>query len=207
MKICSYCGSEHKVVSFKDAGYFCNKHHKMMHRHGRIIENHRRIKNEIVECEDYSEIILRNNKGEEVGRAKIDTEDVDMCKQYKWHMNGTGYVAAIYGGKTYLLHRLIMRTESGVVDHFNHDTLDNRKSNIRNTTSQINILSRGRLSRINTSGATGVSWSKSKQKWKAYITLNQKQVHIGYFTSINIAINERKNFIDREFGKGEINWI
>jgi hypothetical protein len=37
------------------------------------------------------------------------------------------------------------------------------------------------LSKNNQSGAKGVCWSKEKVMWRAYVTLNRKQKHLGYF--------------------------
>ncbi len=39
----------------------------------------------------------------------------------------------------------------------------------------------------NSSGCTGVNWSKDKNKWHAKIYLRGKRVHLGYFTSLEKA--------------------
>lgn len=86
-----------------------------------------------------------------------------------------------------LLHRVIMQRVIGrnlhateLIDHIDGDTLNNRRSNLRIVNnSQNNINSRKR--RTNTSGYKGVSWSKDKSKWMAYINPGHKQIHLGYY--------------------------
>lgn len=68
----------------------------------------------------------------------IDKEDFDKVNSLPntWGVNKSGsnllYVIGTANGITYSLHRFIMNCPAGmVVDHINHDTLDNRKSNLR----------------------------------------------------------------------------
>ena len=48
-----------------------------------------------------------------------------------------------------------------------------------------------KVSPYNTSGITGVSWKKQRNKWKAYINVNRKQIHLGYFTEKDDAVRAR----------------
>ena len=43
----------------------------------------------------------------------------------------------------------------------------------------------------NTSGYKGVSWSKEKEKWSAYIDIHNKRTFLGYFNSITEAVKVR----------------
>ena len=43
-----------------------------------------------------------------------------------------------------------------------------------------------------TTGHTGVSWSKSVGKYRAYITLDRRQIYLGSFDHIEDAIAARK---------------
>jgi hypothetical protein len=49
-----------------------------------------------------------------------------------------------------------------------------------------------RLNRNNTSGHPGVSWMNSKQKWRARISLDRKECHIGVYDSLEEAIKARE---------------
>jgi hypothetical protein len=73
--------------------------------------------------------------------AVVDAADETLVRQFKWHaqQNGMGgfYAAASIkdadGRWAHLsMHRLITGAPKGkVVDHINHDTLDNRRENLR----------------------------------------------------------------------------
>lgn len=76
-------------------------------------------------------------------------------------------------------------------DHINPDnTLDNRKSNLRPATTFEQAQNKGEYAN-NTSGIKGVSWDKLRHKWKAYIGVNNKTVHLGLFVDKNEAIKTR----------------
>ena len=86
------------------------------------------------------------------------------------------------------MHRVIMDASKGMqVDHIDHNTLDNRRSNLRLCTTAQNAMNRG-VSISNTSGYKGVGWDKVNTKWKAYIRVNTKLLHLGYFNSKNDAV-------------------
>lgn len=47
------------------------------------------------------------------------------------------------------------------------------------------------LSKANTSGKTGVSYSESKGVWTAYITVNYNNIYLGDFARFEDAVNVR----------------
>jgi hypothetical protein len=59
-----------------------------------------------------------------------------------------------------------------------------------------------RIFKTNTSGITGVSWNKRKNKWRANIYHNSKSKHLGYFESKQDAYHARKNAEKILWGKG-----
>jgi hypothetical protein len=68
--------------------------------------------------------------------ALVDRDDALKVMQYRWYANpnpmGGYYAMASVAGRTVYMHRLIMDAPKGrVVDHRNHDTLDNRRENLR----------------------------------------------------------------------------
>ena len=117
----------------------------------------------------------------------IDWEDYKRISKYKWYAAKSGknfYGQREYKNKPIKLHRFIMNvTDSNkVIDHINHDTLDNRKSNLRICTQAEN--SRNTLkSNSNTSGFKGVVFNKSNGKYRSRITFNRKLIHLGYYNS------------------------
>jgi hypothetical protein len=81
------------------------------------------------------------------------------------------------------MHREILRPPGHlVVDHINHNGLDNRKANLRHATRAQNNFNRLIIIREDSSSKyKGVSWRKRKKKWRARICINGERKHIGYF--------------------------
>ena len=53
----------------------------------------------------------------------------------------------------------------------------------------------------NTSGYVGVSWIKSRRKWKSQIKINYKTYNLGDFKNITDAVTARINAEIKYFGK------
>ena len=107
------------------------------------------------------------------------------------------------------MHRLITGCPIGMkVDHINHNTLDNRKENLRICTQQQNSFNRQKYSR-NTSGCIGVNIDKRRDKWFAQIMINGRTKFLGYYKDKQSAIVARKKAEEEYFGeyanKEEIN--
>jgi hypothetical protein len=49
----------------------------------------------------------------------------------------------------------------------------------------------------NTSGYSGVNWSKAKKKWHAKICIDYKRIHLGYFADISDAIIAYENALKK----------
>ena len=153
--------------------------------------------NEIIEYEDYAEMILYNRRYEERAKALIDLDDIDKVKNIKWCLKSNGYV---HNGKIHL-HRFIMDCPDDMfVDHINRNKLDNRKSNLRICTRQQNNFNRGIRSN-NTRGIIGVSFDRRKNKWRARIQVDRREKYLGYFNTKEEAIQARKNAEIEYFGE------
>jgi hypothetical protein len=76
------------------------------------------------------------------------------------------------------------------IDHINHDREDNQIKNLRVVTRSDNMRNAGK-SKGNTSGATGVCWSKQNNKWKAQIGVAGGNKNLGFFTNKDEAIEAR----------------
>lgn len=102
------------------------------------------------------------------------------------------------------IHRLVWIAFNGnigdglVIDHINHNILDNNLSNLRLVTIQDNLKNKKKSPR-NTSGVTGVSWDNQRKKWLAQICVNGKNTYIGRFDNIEDAISKRKE-AEKEHG-------
>lgn len=141
---------------------------------------------------------IKLNKGK---YAIIDDKDFDYLNQWKWFLNENGYAVRTeytrmgycnYKNKRVYMHREINNTPDNLqTDHINHNMLDNRRVNLRTVTNQKNAFN-AKLSKANTSGIKGVSWSIERKKWCSYIHINNKAIPLGRFINIEDAILARK---------------
>ena len=130
----------------------------------------------------------------------FDIEDYDIIKNFTWSINNRGYLLNKEGQ---LFHRVILdlykqEDNECVVDHINHNKLDNRKKNLR-ICQQIDNAHNLRLSINNTSGVTGVQWMKDRNKWRAFITIENKKKYLGDFYNKEEAIKARKEAEEKYF--------
>ena len=138
--------------------------------------------------------------------AIVDSEDFNELDKLKWFAhdvvgNKTFYASSSMNCKGIVMHRQIMNTPKGMsVDHINHNTLDNRKENLRNCTRSQNMMN-SRIYSNNKSGTTGVSFFKSQNKWISKITFNKKRIYLGLFVKIEDAIKARKDAEIKYFGE------
>lgn len=106
-----------------------------------------------------------------------------------------GYLHIKIDGKLYLCHRLAWVYMYGDIpeniDHINHIRDDNRIVNIRNVSKLENNRNQS-IMPTNTSGVTGVSWHKTLNKWRCFINVNNKQVHLGVYDDFELACLVRK---------------
>ena len=72
------------------------------------------------------------------------------------------------------------------IDHINCLRSDNRISNLRQASRAENVRNT-RKYKNNTSGVKGVSFHKSKGKYRAYISVEGKQFNLGYFHALEDA--------------------
>ena len=122
--------------------------------------------------------------------AIVDPEDFERLNKHKWHavrQNNTFYAIRCSGlrnkTKFIRMHREIIRPPHHlVVDHINHNGLDNRQANLRPPTRAQNNYNRLAIRRKDsTSKYKGVAWKKEKKKWRAQIYFNGKLIFLGYF--------------------------
>lgn len=123
---------------------------------------------------DYKLIPLNNGEF-----SKVDNEDFEKLKDINWNVMNNGYCENKEFG---LMHRYIMNTPKGMhTDHINHDTLDNRKSNLR-----IVNRSENNWNQIKHKGISkykGVHWHKASSKWMGRISHFNKSIYLGLFTN------------------------
>ncbi|HEX4501069.1 MAG TPA: AP2/ERF family transcription factor [Scandinavium sp.] len=119
--------------------------------------------------------------------AIIDTEDFVRLSQWNWRVtvNSCDFYAVRNGKnkKNVYMHRQIIGCKPKEhADHKNHDTLDNRKNNIRKCTRTQNMCNR--KAQINCkSGFKGVVWRPTSKKWSAGINYESRHIALGCFNT------------------------
>ena len=157
---------------------------------------------------DTTAIFLRRNNGV-VLECLIDTKDLPIADQFatrRWCAfkpnKKTGYRSTFYCvmvfskslGRTWregpivakmvFLHRLIAQAKPGqLVDHWDHNGLNDHESNLRISTYSKNGLNRVGPDTDTTSGFRGVCWDKNRNSWMASVKVNHRNRFLGRYTS------------------------
>lgn len=132
--------------------------------------------------------------------ALVDDEDFEELSQWKWSVSekSKGRFYAVRrrsksdppNPKQIKMHRQITQAPDGlVVDHLNHNTLDNRRDNLRVCTQQENAQNR-----LYDPFAKGYRWMPERNKWRAFLKRNKKFIHLGCFDLEEQAKQAVENF-------------
>lgn len=112
----------------------------------------------------------------------IDDEDYDKVSKYEWHYS-SGYAVNSFNLR---VHRLIMNPPHNlVIDHINHNRLDNRRSNLKICTQFEN--SQNKCHAKATYG--NVYSNKNVTKWYACNMIDGKKVQSKYYDTFEEADN------------------
>lgn len=148
---------------------------------------------DIRKCGDHIEIKFKNRYGDVKGIGKIDKEDLGLILNKYVNLMNNGYISVRENKTNIGLHRILMKAKSSdIVDHINGIRSDNRKCNLRILDNSKNGINRSRH-KNNHSGHRGVFWNDKipTPKWMAYITVNWKRKHLGFFERYEDAVLAR----------------
>lgn len=113
-----------------------------------------------------------------------DDADHHRIAGMKVYIRGQDYKYAhvSIGGKIVLLHRLFTDAPKGMlVDHINHNTLDNRQENLRLCTRSQNMWNRKRACGVSKYKGVVRYQHRARGLWGAAIVLNNQRMHLGTF--------------------------
>ncbi len=117
--------------------------------------------------------------------AVVDTDDYYRLSNHQWHAvasTHTFYAISNIKGKRVAMHRVITGAPDHLmVDHIDHNGLNNCKSNLRLCSPAQNCCNANPRHRAS-SKYKGVGWHKTRKKWTAVVQVNKKAYHIGYFS-------------------------
>lgn len=119
--------------------------------------------------------------------ALVDFKDYRLLSKFTWCYLKTGYAVRVSSRlnpprKTLYMHREIMKPPDGmVVDHINHNKLDNRRRNLRVITQAENCQNYNNPNR-------GVHFNNSRNRFIAKLKLGRRSIHLGTFKSYEDAV-------------------
>lgn len=150
-------------------------------------------------------------------RSLVDPDDYEWASAFKWsalRCPRTGKFRAMRQARsddgrrrTTYLSREIMGLKHGdlrEVDHVNHDTLDDRRSNLRILTSDAN--KRWQPSRGGSSDYVGVVWDRDREMWRAQIAVKGRAINLGRYATEGAAAMARDLYVRRHQTGHEINF-
>lgn len=160
------------------------------------------MKNEVIQVDERTAIIkiIYKNKAYD---CIVDIEDLEKVSAIKgtWHLtvDAKGYISGVRTKiqkdgvrKQYWLHNLVMTksNENNVIDHIDHNVLNNSKTNLREVTPQENSTNCSIQKENNASGYRNIYAERGKfrvrilgKSFGTYKTLNE---------AIQVADRERK---------------
>ena len=148
--ICKVDGCQHHVCNEKN-GYCCH-HNVTFVRKGHV--TYERRQGADYEIQGDTTLIYLNK--ERTLHTVIDTSDLPLISNYSWCLSNGYAVASVAttrnntNGSRQLHHYLMNKKGSGLsVDHINRNRLDNRRTNLRLVTQQVNMNNISRRKDVN----------------------------------------------------------
>ena len=141
--------------------------------------------------------------------AIVNNQDFKWLNKFKWYASvSRGYFRAarkLDGKKIYMSREIANKYEDicgFIIDHINHNTLDNRRRNLRLVTKSQN-LANSKIIRKNRSIHKGLTWKKGH--WEVRIQVGGKMYYPGCTKDIKEAIKIYNTAAKKYFGNYAFN--
>lgn len=174
MYVCEQCG---RLLNRKIKAYghvYCYKHYHQMKKLGKFLDDNPRTtydRNEIHIVDDTAYVYVFDKYCNHIATGVCDAEDVPKIRYVKWKLSASGYLCNTpKTGSNLHFSRVVLNTDQ-FVDHINHNTLDNRKQNLRIVTKAQNQMN---------SNYRGVDY-RENGTWIARIKLHGKALNLGSY--------------------------
>lgn len=107
--------------------------------------------------------VIKSTKNKEF---LVDVDDLRLVKQFHWHISKNGYPVRNRDKKP--LHRILINPSANqIVDHINHNKLDNRRGNLR--ISDYSVNGYNKRPKAGASGEPFVIYNKHNQYYNVVI--------------------------------------
>ena len=126
--------------------------------------------------------------------AIVDDEDYEWLSQWKWHAYWNRHTRSYYAVrnsrhgrhryKIYMSRQIMGLTykDGKIIDHRNHNTIDNRMANLRVVSQQENVWNIGKPKK-------GYQKRRDKESYCARIIVNKRYIGLGEYPSAKQAHN------------------
>lgn len=165
------------------------------------------VRHEVVQPLNESYRLIPLTRGQ---NAIVDVADFEWLDQWNWHAWWDATTNSFYAMRNdystltpvmLRMHRVILACNlDEMVDHQNHNTLDNRRNNIRKCSGVQNAWNRRNRS-TNKTGYKGVSFRKDTGRWRAGICAHLTRKWLGNFTSAEDAARAYDEAARRIYGE------
>jgi hypothetical protein len=135
------------------------------------------------------------------GKAKVDANDYHWLSDYSWKLV-SGYAMTEVDGKWIGMHRMIMSVNNSslLVDHEDHDTLDNTRENLRVVTKSQNMMNSRKKANC-TSKYKGVRYRKDTNTYQVRIHKDKRVTLAGNFTDEIAGANAYNHYAKELHGE------
>lgn len=183
---------------------YCLKHYNEIVRQDYLIDNvvfdsdkiiyeteYRNNINTYFEYGNHIEIVIYNKKYKKYTIVEISKNQFQKIQEYVWRLNSNAYISTKTNYKELLLHRFIMNaTSEDYVDHIDRKRNNCRDYNLRLVNYSENGVNKSTQAN-NTSGVVGVTWDKSREKWKVTLNIYNKCYNVGRYIDFEEAVEAR----------------
>lgn len=180
----------------------CRRHYDQILKSQKIYDRTRFDFNEIIQDDDYAEIIVYSGEDIIKGKVMIDIEDIKKIENYKVYVDSEGYATVtINQNKIHLVEFLLGKLEGDeCYSYKNKNTLDCRKQNVYIATMS-EILRNQKIQKRNKTGVKGIFKNEKTGKFQVSIGNKGKKHYIGSFDTLEEAKQARRLAEKHHWGK------